>query len=47
MSVEPVTILRKPFDLAELKLRVEQVVKTQCFSSSDESIELPFGMLMM
>jgi DNA-binding response OmpR family regulator len=35
--------IRKPFDLAELKLRVEQVVKTQCFSSSDEIIELPFG----
>ncbi len=35
--------IRKPFDLAELKLRVEQVVKTQCFSSTDESIELPFG----
>jgi DNA-binding response OmpR family regulator len=35
--------IRKPFDLAELKLRVEQVMKLQCFSSSDESIELPFG----
>jgi len=35
--------IRKPFDLAELKLRVEQVVKIQCFSSTDESIELPFG----
>jgi len=35
--------IRKPFDLAELKLRVEQVVKTQCFASEDESIELPFG----
>jgi len=34
--------MRKPFDLAELKLRVEQVVKTQCFSAKDESIELPF-----
>jgi len=34
--------IRKPFDLAELKLRVEQVVKTQCFASSDELIELPF-----
>lgn len=35
--------IRKPFDLAELKLRVEQVMKLQCFSSTDESIELPFG----
>ncbi|HIQ46723.1 MAG TPA: response regulator transcription factor [Sulfurovum sp.] len=34
--------IRKPFDLAELKLRVEQVVKIQCFSSSDESIALPY-----
>ncbi len=35
--------IRKPFDLAELKLRVEQVIRLQCFSSVDESIELPFG----
>lgn len=35
--------IRKPFDLAELKLRVEQVMKLQCFSTSEESIELPFG----
>ena len=35
--------IRKPFDLAELKLRVEQVVKTICFTSQDESIELPHG----
>jgi len=35
--------MRKPFDLAELKLRVEQVMKLQCFSTSEESIELPFG----
>lgn len=35
--------IRKPFDLAELKLRVEQVVKLQCFSSSEELIELPHG----
>jgi len=35
--------IRKPFDLAELKLRVEQIIKLQCFSSTDESIELPFG----
>ena len=33
--------IRKPFDLAELKFRVEQVVKTQCFSSTEELILLP------
>ena len=32
--------IRKPFDLAELKLRVEQVIKTHCFSSSENIIEL-------
>ncbi len=35
--------IRKPFDLAELKLRVEQVMKVQCFASAEESIELPSG----
>ena len=35
--------IRKPFDLAELKLRVEQVMKAQCFASTEESIELPSG----
>lgn len=35
--------IRKPFDLAELKLRVEQVVKTHCFTSQDEMIVLPNG----
>jgi len=35
--------IRKPFDLAELKLRVEQVMKLQCFASPKESIELPSG----
>ncbi len=35
--------IRKPFDLAELKLRVEQVMKLQCFVSHEESIELPSG----
>ncbi len=34
--------IRKPFDLAELKLRVEQVIKTHCFKSSEEIIELAF-----
>ncbi len=33
--------MRKPFDLAELKLRVEQVMKLQCFASTEESIDLP------
>ena len=35
--------IRKPFDLAELKLRVEQVIKLQCFGSEDEKIVLPHG----
>jgi DNA-binding response OmpR family regulator len=35
--------IRKPFDLAELRLRVEQAIKLHCFKSSDSSIELPFG----
>jgi len=35
--------IRKPFDLAELKLRIEQVIQTQCFHSSDEVIELAFS----
>ena len=35
--------IRKPFDLAELKLRMEQVVKSHCFSSLEESIVLPLG----
>jgi len=35
--------IRKPFDLAELKLRVEQVIKQLCFATSEENIELPFG----
>ena len=34
--------IRKPFDLAELKLRVEQVIKTHCFASSENIIELAF-----
>jgi DNA-binding response OmpR family regulator len=32
--------IRKPFDLAELKLRVEHVIKLHCFSSSENIIEL-------
>jgi DNA-binding response OmpR family regulator len=35
--------IRKPFELAELKLRVEQAIKTQCFASADSTIELTFG----
>lgn len=35
--------IRKPFDLAELKLRMEQVLKLQCFASSSEIIDLPLG----
>ena len=35
--------IRKPFDLAELKLRIEQVVKTQCFISTESEIDLPNG----
>ena len=33
--------IRKPFDLAELKLRVEQVIKLHCFNSIENIIELP------
>jgi DNA-binding response OmpR family regulator len=35
--------IRKPFDLAELKLRIEHVVQTQCFKASDNIIELEFS----
>ncbi len=35
--------IRKPFDLAELKLRVEQVIQTQCFQSIDDTIKLPLA----
>ncbi len=35
--------IRKPFDLTELKLRVEQAIKLHCFSSSKETISLPYG----
>jgi len=35
--------IRKPFDLTELKLRVEQAIKLHCFSSSDDIIELAFN----
>jgi DNA-binding response OmpR family regulator len=32
--------IRKPFDLSELKLRVEQVIKTYCFTSKSHLIYL-------
>jgi len=35
--------IRKPFDLTELKLRVEQAVKLHCFSTTQENIILPDG----
>jgi DNA-binding response OmpR family regulator len=35
--------IRKPFELAELRLRVEQAIKTQCFGSVDSRISLSFG----
>jgi len=35
--------IRKPFDLTELKLRVEQAIKLHCFSSTQEDITLPYG----
>ena len=35
--------IRKPFDLAELKLRVEQVIRLHCFSSSENLIDLAFN----
>ena len=35
--------IRKPFDLAELKLRMEQVIQSQCFVSSESHIDLPHG----
>ncbi len=35
--------IRKPFDLAELKLRVEQVIKLHCFNSSENIIDLSFN----
>lgn len=33
--------IRKPFDLAELKLRIEHVIKLHCFKSSKNLIKLP------
>jgi len=34
--------IRKPFELAELKLRIEQVIKTHCFGSANSIIALAF-----
>ncbi len=35
--------IRKPFDLIELKLRIAQVMKLQCFASSEKYITLALG----
>lgn len=35
--------IRKPFDLIELKLRIEQVIRLHCFSSEEDRISLPYG----
>lgn len=35
--------IRKPFDLAELKLRVEQAIKLHCFNSSEHIIDLSYN----
>jgi len=35
--------IRKPFDLIELKFRIEQVIKLHCFTSDEEKIALPYG----
>jgi two-component system, OmpR family, response regulator len=32
--------LRKPFDLIELKYRIEQIIKSQCFKSDENIIQL-------
>ncbi len=32
--------LRKPFDLIELKYRIEQIIKSQCFGTSEDVIKL-------
>lgn len=33
--------IRKPFDLIELKFRIEQLIKNSCFKTFDDSIEIP------
>ena len=33
--------IRKPFDLIELKFRIEQLIKNSCFKTLDDSIEIP------
>ena len=35
--------IRKPFDLVELKLRVEQALRANCFMSDEKVLELPGG----
>lgn len=33
--------IRKPFDLIELKFRIEQLIKNSCFKTLDDNIEIP------
>ena len=33
--------IRKPFDLIELKFRIEQLIKNSCFKTLDDSIKIP------
>ena len=35
--------IKKPFDLIELQLRVEQALKSECFKTQEKAIELPNG----
>ncbi|WP_457596711.1 response regulator transcription factor [Hydrogenimonas sp.] len=35
--------IKKPFDLVELQLRVEQALKSQCLKTADDTIELADG----
>ena len=33
--------IRKPFDLIELKFRIEQLIKNSCFKTLDDNIDIP------
>ena len=33
--------MRKPFDLIELKFRIEQLIKNSCFKTLEDSIKIP------
>ncbi|MAD42943.1 MAG: DNA-binding response regulator [Arcobacter sp.] len=33
--------IRKPFDMIELKFRIEQLIKNSCFKTLDDKVELP------